>query len=182
MCLILGMGIPTIPNYIITSAVAGPALFELGVPLIVSHMFVFYFGILADLTPPVALACFAAAPIAKESGFKISLQAVRVALAGFLIPYMAVYSPTLMLQGYDGQNFWLFLLSFVFILFKAIIAILFLGSAVIGYIKQPLTIFDRLLCVLIASFLILALPLTDEIAAGLIIVFFIIRRFKTKTR
>src|SRR3546814_3130680 len=59
-CLILGMGIPTIPNYIITSSLAGPALLELGVPLLVSHMFVFYFGIMADLTPPVALACFAA--------------------------------------------------------------------------------------------------------------------------
>ena len=182
MCLILGMGIPTIPNYIITSAVAGPALFELGVPLIVSHMFVFYFGILADLTPPVALACFAAAPIAKESGFKISLQAVRVALAGFLIPYMAVYSPALMLQGYDGQNFWLFLLSFIFILAKAIIAILFLGSAVIGHIKSPLNIYERLFCILIASFLILALPLTDEIAAGLIVIFFIISKLKKKSK
>jgi TRAP transporter 4TM/12TM fusion protein len=67
-CLILGMGIPTIPNYIITSSLAGPALLHLGVPLIVSHMFVFYFGILADLTPPVALAAVAAAPIAKGSG------------------------------------------------------------------------------------------------------------------
>ncbi|MEO7851812.1 MAG: TRAP transporter permease, partial [Rubrivivax sp.] len=68
VCLILGMGIPTIPNYIITSSLAAPALLELGVPLIVSHMFVFYFGIMADLTPPVALAAFAAAPIARESG------------------------------------------------------------------------------------------------------------------
>lgn len=69
-CLMLGMGIPTIPNYIITSSIAGPALLELGVPLIVSHMFVLYFGILADLTPPVALACFAATPIARESGLR----------------------------------------------------------------------------------------------------------------
>lgn len=61
-------------------------------PLIVSHMFVFYFGILADLTPPVALACFAAAPIAKERGLKISFWAVRIALAGFVVPFMAVYS------------------------------------------------------------------------------------------
>ncbi len=78
-CILLGMGIPTIPNYIITSSIAGPALLALGVPLIVSHMFVFYFGILADLTPPVALACFAAAPIAKESGLKISFEARRPA-------------------------------------------------------------------------------------------------------
>src|SRR5690606_16873710 len=100
MCLILGMGIPTIPNYIITSSLAGPALLQLGVPLIVSHMFVFYFGIMADLTPPVALAAFAAAPIAKESGMKIGVQAVKIGLAGFVVPFMAVYTPALMLQ--DG--------------------------------------------------------------------------------
>lgn len=180
MCLILGMGIPTIPNYIITSAVAGPALFELGVPLIVSHMFVFYFGILADLTPPVALACFAAAPIAKESGFKISLQAVRVALAGFLIPYMAVYSPALMLQGYDGSNLPWFILSFLFILTKAVVAILFLGAAVIGFIKEKINFYERIFCAVIACFLIVALPLTDEIAAGLIATFFALNWFKKR--
>jgi TRAP transporter 4TM/12TM fusion protein len=98
-CLVLGMGIPTIPNYIITSSIAAPALLELGVPLIVSHMFVFYFGIMADLTPPVALAAFAAAPIAKESRLKIGVQAVQIAIAGFVVPYMAVYAPALMLQG-----------------------------------------------------------------------------------
>ncbi|MDH5709756.1 MAG: TRAP transporter permease, partial [Hylemonella sp.] len=97
VCLILGMGIPTIPNYIITSSLAAPALLELGVPLIVSHMFVFYFGIMADLTPPVALAAFAAAPIARESGMKIGLQAMRIAIAGFIVPFMAVYAPALML-------------------------------------------------------------------------------------
>ena len=88
VCLVLGMGIPTIPNYIITSSLAAPALLHLGVPLIVSHMFVFYFGIMADLTPPVALACFAAAPIAGASGLAISLQAIRVAVAGFIIPFI----------------------------------------------------------------------------------------------
>jgi TRAP transporter 4TM/12TM fusion protein len=180
MCLILGMGIPTIPNYIITSAVAGPALYELGIPLIVSHMFVFYFGILADLTPPVALACFAAAPIAKESGFKISIQAVRVAIAGFLIPYMAVYSPTLMLQNYQDQNLSLFLISFIYILAKAIVAILFLGAAVIGYMKKDLNIFERLFCVIIACFLITAVPITDEIAGVLIVVYFVMYWLKTK--
>ncbi len=74
VCLVLGMGIPTIPNYIITSSIAAPALLKLGVPLIVSHMFVFYFGIMADLTPPVALAAFAAASIAKAPPMKIGMQ------------------------------------------------------------------------------------------------------------
>ena len=99
VCLVLGMGIPTIPNYIITSAIAAPALLKLGVPLIVSHMFVFYFGIMADLTPPVALAAFAAASIAKASPMKIGWKATHIAIAGFVIPYMAVYDPALMLQG-----------------------------------------------------------------------------------
>ncbi|WP_322348722.1 TRAP transporter large permease subunit [Orrella marina] len=116
-CLVLGMGIPTIPNYIITSSLAAPILLELGVPLIVSHMFVFYFGIMADLTPPVALACFAAAPIAKESGLKISFQALRVAIAGFIMPYMAVYAPALMMQGDGG------FLAVAYIVFKALLAI-----------------------------------------------------------
>ena len=97
-CIVLGTGIPTIPNYIITAAIAGPALLALGVPLIVSHMFVFYFGIFADLSPPVALACFAAAPIARESGLKISYDAMKIATAGFVVPFMAVYAPELMLQ------------------------------------------------------------------------------------
>ena len=127
ICLILGMGIPTIPNYIITSAIAGPALLKLGVPLIVSHMFVFYFGIMADLTPPVALACFAAAPFAKESGFKISLEAVKLAVAGFVVPFMAVYSPELMLQGLANKDIPTIIISVGYICIKAVIALLFLG-------------------------------------------------------
>ncbi|MFM7986425.1 MAG: TRAP transporter large permease subunit, partial [Candidatus Fonsibacter sp.] len=122
--LILGMGIPTIPNYIITSAVAAPALLKLGVPLLVSHMFVFYFGIMADLTPPVALACFAAAPIARESGLKISFEAIKIAMAGFVIPYMAVYSPELMLQGYQGKELFSYILSVIYICIKVGFAIL----------------------------------------------------------
>ena len=137
-CLVLGMGIPTIPNYIITSSIAAPALLELGVPLIVSHMFVFYFGILADLTPPVALACFAAAPIAKETGFKISLWAVRIALAGFVIPFMAVYNPALMMQG---DNLWMT----AYMLVKTVLAVGLWGMASTGYLQQKMPIWERLL-------------------------------------
>jgi hypothetical protein len=117
VCLVLGMGIPTIPNYIITSSIAAPALLKLGVPLIVSHMFVFYFGIMADLTPPVALAAFAASSIAKESAMKIGIKAVQIAIAGFVIPYMAVYTPALMLQG-DWT-----IAAVAYIVFKAVVSI-----------------------------------------------------------
>jgi TRAP-type uncharacterized transport system fused permease subunit len=162
-CLVLGMGIPTIPNYIITSSIAGPALLELGVPLLVSHMFVFYFGIMADLTPPVALACFAAAPMAKESGLKISIQATKLAVAGFVLPFMAVYAPSLMLQG--GDPFAAvagFPLAVTYIVFKTIIAIGLWGAATVGYLFGPLRLWERLMAAAAALSLVLALPITDE--------------------
>ncbi len=165
-CLVLGMGIPTIPNYIITSSLAAPVLLQLGVPLIVSHMFVFYFGIMADLTPPVALAAFAAAPIARESGLKIGMQAVRIAIAGFVVPYMAVYSPALMLQ----EGTWL---ATVWVVFKALVAVTMWGAGAIGYLFGPLNWLERVIAVASASLLVVALPLTDEaglLAVGLFLV------------
>jgi TRAP transporter 4TM/12TM fusion protein len=160
-CLVLGMGIPTIPNYIITSSLAAPILLELGVPLVVSHMFVFYFGIMADLTPPVALAAFAAAPIAKESGLKISFQALRVAIAGFIVPYMAVYSPALMLQGDGG------ILAVAYIVFKALLAIGLWGVGAIGYLFAPVAWPGRVLAIAAAGLLVTAAPVTDELGLGL---------------
>jgi TRAP transporter 4TM/12TM fusion protein len=155
-CLVLGMGIPTIPNYIITSSLAAPVLLQLGVPLIVSHMFVFYFGIMADLTPPVALAAFAASPIAKETGLKISMQALRVAIAGFIVPYMAVYSPALMLLG----DSWL---ATIYVVLKALVAIGLWGCAAIGYGVTRLNWAERIWAFVAASFLVVALPWTDEV-------------------
>jgi TRAP transporter 4TM/12TM fusion protein len=163
-CLVLGMGIPTIPNYIITSSIAAPALLELGVPLIVSHMFVFYFGIMADLTPPVALACFAAAPIAKERGLKISLWAVRIAVAGFVVPFMAVYSPALMLQG-DS------LLATFYVLFKAALAIGIFGAVFTGFLQAKLSWWERALGFAAGASLILATPISDEIGFALSAIF-----------
>ncbi|THD85840.1 TRAP transporter permease [Aliigemmobacter aestuarii] len=171
-CIVLGMGIPTIPNYIITSSIAGPALLELGVPLIVSHMFVFYFGILADLTPPVALACFAAAPIAKERGLTISLNAVKIAAAGFVIPFMAVYSPALMLQpgGPVAEAIGL-VPAVAYVVVKAALSIGLWGVAVIGWLGRPLALWERGLAMAAAFTLVAALPLTDEIGFALVAVF-----------
>ncbi|WP_334119669.1 TRAP transporter permease [Limnobacter sp.] len=171
-CLLLGMGIPTIPNYIITSSIAGPALEQLGIPLIVTHMFVFYFGILADLTPPVALACFAAAPIAKERGLTISLEAVKIAAAGFVIPYMAVYTPSLMLQ--DGGPLAAdigYVPAVIYIVFKTVIAIALWGAAVIGFLGAKLPVWLRVLAMVSSFTLIAALPVTDEIGFALAVVF-----------
>ncbi|MEQ8395804.1 TRAP transporter permease [Thalassobaculum sp.] len=167
-CLVLGMGIPTIPNYIITSSIAGPALLKLGVPLMVSHMFVFYFGILADLTPPVALACFAAAPIARASGLKISFEAIKVATAGFVIPFMAVYTPALMLQdGGPLSEAFGYPVAVAYILFKTALAIGLWGAAVIGFLRIRMVAWERVMATLAAFFLIAALPITDEIGFAL---------------
>lgn len=178
-CLVLGMGIPTIPNYIITSSLAAPILLKLGVPLIVSHMFVFYFGIMADLTPPVALAAFAAAPIAKTTGLKISFQAIRVAIAGFIVPYMAVYSPALMLQNYSHFG------EVIFIVVKAIVAIVLWGAGATGFLLSRLNWFERLYVVLAAALLVWANPFSDQIGAAataLFLVWHLLRTRQVKAR
>lgn len=167
VCLILGMGIPTIPNYIITSSIAAPALLKLGVPLIVSHMFVFYFGIMADLTPPVALAAFAAASIAKASPMKIGWKATHIAIAGFVIPYMAVYDPALMLQG-DWTA-----LSAAYVVLKAILAIYLWGGAAVGYLWAPLRMAERTVATIAAALLVAAIPLTDQIGFMLALAFLV---------
>jgi TRAP transporter 4TM/12TM fusion protein len=163
VCLILGMGIPTIPNYIITSSIAGPALLALDVPLLVSHMFVFYFGIMADLTPPVALAAFAAAPMAKVSGMRIALQASKLAVAGYVVPFMAVFTPALMLQdgGAIAAAFG-YPVEVVYIVVKACLAIALWGAAVVGFLIGPMALWERALAAAAALFLLLAMPWTDE--------------------
>jgi TRAP transporter 4TM/12TM fusion protein len=162
--LILGMGIPTIPNYIITSSIAAPALLHLGVPLIVSHMFVFYFGIMADLTPPVALAAFAAASIAKESGFKIGWTAVKIALPGWIVPFMAVYVPALMLQP-QGPHVaeWGFAAAAAYVILKAIIAVTLWGATATGFFFTRVSWFERIVAFASAALLVLEYPWTDPV-------------------
>jgi TRAP-type uncharacterized transport system fused permease subunit len=142
---------------------------------------VFYFGILADLTPPVALACFAAAPIAKESGLKISFEAIKVAAAGFVVPYMAVYNPVLMLQ--EGGSlaatvgYWP---AVAYVVFKTALAIGLWGAAVIGFLKMRMTWWERLLAMASAFTLIAALPMTDEIGFVLAAVVLALHWYRTR--
>ncbi len=138
LSILLGTGIPTIPTYIITAALAAPALAKLGVPLIVSHMFAFYYGIMADLSPPVALAALAAAPIARENPDKIGWEAMRIALAGYVIPFVFVYSPALMLQDGDPMAAQLgFYGAVAFATLKALVAIILFGMVAIGFPVHP---------------------------------------------
>jgi TRAP transporter 4TM/12TM fusion protein len=144
LSIVLGTGIPTIPTYIITAALAAPALAKLGVALIVSHMFAFYYGIMADLSPPVALAALAAAPIAKENPDKIGWEAMRIALAGYVIPFVFVYSPALMLQPGDPLQAQLgFYGAVAFATVKALVAIGLFGMVAIGFLFTRLNLVER---------------------------------------
>ena len=170
--LILGTGLPTIPTYIITASLAAPALLKLGVPLIVSHMFVFYYGIIADLTPPVALAALAAAPIARASPDEIGWQATRIALAGFLIPFLSVYEPALMLQqGGAIAAQWGYSIEVAVVFFKAVIVIAMSGVASIGYYFTHITLTERWMAGASAMLLIAEFRYSDT--SGLAIAAFV---------
>jgi TRAP-type uncharacterized transport system fused permease subunit len=118
-------------------------------------MFVFYFGIMADLTPPVALAALAASSIAKESYMKIGVKAMQLAAAGFVVPFMAVYDPALMLQG-DWPDA-------AYMVFKALVAIGLWGTAVVGYLWTPIGYPWRAVAIAGAGLLVAAVPITDSI-------------------
>jgi TRAP transporter 4TM/12TM fusion protein len=177
--LVLGMGIPTIPTYIICSSIAAPALAKLGVPLIVSHMFVFYFGIIADLTPPVALAAFAAASIAKASPMKIGWKATHIAIAGFVIPFMAVYDPALMLQPRPPSTT-IDVAAAIYVTFKALVAIALWGGAAIGYLRGPLNWAERIVALAAAALLVAAVPWTDEVGFALCAMFVVWHLVRTR--
>ena len=179
LSILLGTGIPTIPTYIITAALAAPALAKLGVPLIVSHMFAFYYGIMADLSPPVALAAFAAAPIAKENPDTIGWEAMRIALAGYVIPFIAVYSPALMLQAGDPMEAYLgFYGAVAYATVKALIAIGLFGMVAIGFLFTRMTIIERVVTFLAALCLLGEFQYSDWVGFALtaVVVFWDWRR------
>ncbi len=170
--IILGMGVPTTAQYIITSTLAAPALYQMGVPLMSAHLFCLYFGVLADVTPPVALATYAAAGIAKSNAMKTGFTALVTAMAGFLVPYMFVYNPHLLFQGN------IFQIAFSFI--TALMAIIGLSAGVQGYYIAPLSIFERL-ALLVVPFLLIVPNLTTDIAAFAILVgVYLLQRIKAK--
>ncbi|WP_054951324.1 TRAP transporter permease [Numidum massiliense] len=129
--LLLGMGIPTTANYIITSTVAAPVLIQMGFPLLAAHMFVFYFGIVADITPPVALAAFAASGISRGDPLKTGVQSTRLAIAAFMIPYIFVFSPQMLLIDTTWSE-----AALVFV--SSTIGMLGVGAGMIGYWQKKL--------------------------------------------
>ena len=128
-CIIMGTGVPTTPTYIILASIVAPALAQLGVPLLATHFFVFYYGVLADVTPPVALAAFAAAGIARSEPMRTGMTAFRLSMGKALVPFAFVYTPALLFVNFQWGSFTLALAS-------TVVAIMGLGAAYTGQVKR----------------------------------------------
>lgn len=177
--LILGMGAPTTANYVITSTIAAPAIVALLspntpqelVPLVVllsAHFFVFYFGIIADITPPVALAAFAASGISGGDPIKTGVNSAKLAIAAFIIPYMIVFSPSLlMIDTTVPQIIW--------VVFTAITGMVAIGSGVIGYWYRKLYWFEIIIVLVAGLLLIYPEKFSDWVGLGIFIVMFVIQ-------
>jgi len=149
-CIVLGMGLPTTANYVVTATVAAPALINgFDLPPISVHMFVFYFGIVADITPPVSLAAYAGAGIARANPFKSGIGAVKLAIAAFIIPYIFIYNPILVLV--DATIF-----TVITGVTTAVLGMAGISGALIGYFNNKTTIIERIM--LFAGGLFLIVP------------------------
>jgi TRAP transporter 4TM/12TM fusion protein len=157
--IILGMGMPTAPAYIMQTALLVPALVKLGVLVEAAHMFVFYFAILSAITPPVALAVYAANGISRAQLWDSSLAAMRLGLTGYIIPFMFVFGPPLLLIGSPSE----IALAAV----TATVGVVCLAAGLFGYLVRPTTGWQRVL--LLAAAIVLIKPgiMTDLIGAGL---------------
>lgn len=171
--LILGMGVPTTANYVITSTIAAPALIQMGVPIMGAHLFVFYFGIIADVTPPVALAAYAGAGISGGNPMKTGVNASKLAVAAFVIPYIFVLSPSLLMINVTAPElFWSLITS--------LIGMLGLSVAMIGYWYAPVNFIMRI-CFFGGGLLLIKPGLmTDVIGFGILLAGFLIQRMKAK--
>lgn len=159
--LILGIGVPTTANYVITSTIAAPALLLLGVDVIPAHMFVFYFGIIADVTPPVCLAAVAASGIAKSEPMSTGVQATRLAIAAFLIPYIFVHSPRLLMINTTP-------LLLIFDIATALVGITCIAIALTGFFKTRMSIIEKVLFA--AGGLFLVLTKVHFVAIGIVLI------------
>ena len=170
--IILGMGVPTTANYVITSTIAAPALVQMGVPILAAHMFVFYFGIIADITPPVALAAYAGAGISGGDPLKTGVNASKLAIAAFIIPYMFVLSPVLLMVS--GTMIDLLLATIT-----ALLGMVALSSALIGFLADKCILAERLLLAVGGLMLIKPGWITDVIG---VVIFAVILALQLKRR
>ncbi|MBE6441739.1 MAG: TRAP transporter permease [Desulfovibrio desulfuricans] len=170
--IVLGMGLPTTAKYIVLATIAAPAIQTFGVPMLAAHLFIMYFGILADLTPPVALAAYAAAGIARSEPNATGFMAVKLAFAGFLIPYIFCYNPSLLMIGASNTEIALTVAT-------AVVGIAALSFGSVGYWLRNLHIWERLLLVAAAITLITPGITSDVIGGGLMLVVYVLQKIMT---
>ena len=184
--LVLGMGLPSIPAYIITATMAAPALAEYGVPVLVAHMFVFYFGIFANVTPPVALAAFAGAGISGGDPMKTGFAAFKLSLAGFLVPFVFVFDPSLLLIDVEGlamnaREYPLAnMMDVTVVVTTTVIGIIAISAALEGYFATNLNWLFRILIGAAAISLIIPETITDIIGLAIVIVIFALNIIKSR--
>jgi TRAP-type uncharacterized transport system fused permease subunit len=180
-CFILGMGIPTTAQYIVASMIAAPALLQWGIHPLVSHMFVFYYSILADVTPPVALAAYAASGISGANPFRTGLRAFTLSSAGFIAPFIFVSAPIVLwfptiIDGTTPFDF----VWFIQVLITLVLGVIALAATVIGYLSDRSTILERILTASSAALLIFPETYTDIIGALILGAVFLIQRKRKK--
>lgn len=146
VCIILGMGMPVAAAYVLTAMLAGPALIGLGVNPLAAHLFIVYFSIISAITPPVAVASFAAAGIAQTSPTKVGIEAVRLGLASFVIPFIFVYNPALLLEGSAVE--------IIYTILTCTIGLIILGCGIVGFFYNEVNHFQRMV-LLLAGLLII---------------------------
>jgi TRAP-type uncharacterized transport system fused permease subunit len=161
--MILGMGLPSIPAYLITATMAAPALVKLGIPPLAAQMFVFYFAMFANITPPVALASFAAAGLSGGDPMKTGLQSVKLSLAGFIVPYMFIYNTALLLIETTP-------LVALRVTITAIIGVCMIGMATEGYFLSDMKWPFRILAFAGALLLITANVVQDAIGLTFLLI------------
>lgn len=182
--MVLGMGLPSIPAYIITATMAAPALAGFDIPILSAHMFVFYFGIFANITPPVCLAAFAGAGISGGDPMKTGFLSLKLALAGFIVPFMFIYSPTMLMIDPTGlavtaKDFPLPpVMDIITVVLTSVTGVIALSAALEGYFKGAMNPLTRV--ILAAGALLLIYP---EITTGIVgaVVVVIIALFNIKT-
>jgi len=163
VCILMGCGIPTTANYIIMVAVAAPVLAMMNVEPLVAHFFVFYYGVLADVTPPVALAAYAASGIAGANAFKAGNTAFRLSMGKALVPFMFVFSPSLLLVT-DGFTWGAFALAFT----GAVLGIMALSAAITNWLLRPLLTVERIVLPVAALLMIAPEFISTAIGAAIL--------------
>jgi len=162
-CIVLGMGVPTTANYCIMAATCAPILIRMGVPALAAHFFVFYFGIVADLTPPVALAAYAGAAIAQANPMKTAFTATKLAIGAFIVPYVFALNPAMLfIDTTAGEVILICITSFV--------GIFAVSSALEGYFLHHMKWYERIVSVVGGLLLIYPGVVTDVIGLGLVAV------------